>query len=646
VAGNFANSSVATAPSPATSGTSLTLASGDGSRFGIGRATAWPPDQEPTAANSEIVHISAVASDTLTIVRARESTTAKAIAAGWKIEQGVTAAEYNAFGLAIGKWITDPKYGAVADNSTDCTAAIAEAWADALADGVPLVIPGGALAYKITAEVDLRGHGSTIHAHGATIRQHTSNTQGILLGGTSQVVRGDLLVDYASAATSGHTNSNAIVFYAGFNGHYECLRAEACYRGFFLAQDTWADAPVPTVNTLFSCTFLTLRCNGYARSAIDFQTFGSAASTGNVILNAYTHNNYSGSAAACTAPPVVLADIDEGLIAQLNVEHTLPASGVSAVQMVRCRTLTVTAMHFEGVTLSGNAAFVRIFDQASLFVTGMHLTFCTITNDAGQKSVFHVGFTGTSPERIRVENLKVRSLTTTGVTAWGAVELYSGTTADVEIRGADTASFIGPWVVGDTYPSPMVKRVDTRDFTARWYTNPADLGWRAWSLDARNMSTTTWNPTAGTIYVARLRVPERLASGSTLTWVAYVSQAGTGGAMANCYAAVARQDTRARIGVSADQAANWNTIGGKEVALTLSAEKPEGVDLLAAILVGTQASTPVGFARGNALSSALNNGKLTAANSHFATSDTGASSVPATLATLTGSGISPYLAVY
>lgn len=95
---NFAVGTVLTAPSPATSGTSLVLASGQGARFPttadgdfnvvlVPQGTA-PEDYYSTA---EIVTVTARSTDTLTIVRARESTSAKSVATGWYVFLAPTA---------------------------------------------------------------------------------------------------------------------------------------------------------------------------------------------------------------------------------------------------------------------------------------------------------------------------------------------------------------------------------------------------------------------------------------------------------------------------------------------------------------------------------------------------------------------------
>jgi hypothetical protein len=88
---NFATSTVATAPTPAASGTSLVVAAGTGSRFFAGPASVYPAGSTPTPANAEVVNITAVSTDTLTITRQAESSSARTIVAGDVIQQGVTA---------------------------------------------------------------------------------------------------------------------------------------------------------------------------------------------------------------------------------------------------------------------------------------------------------------------------------------------------------------------------------------------------------------------------------------------------------------------------------------------------------------------------------------------------------------------------
>jgi hypothetical protein len=97
--GNLAVSTVATAPSPATSGTSLVVAAGTGTRFPSPNAqgfsaSVWPAGANPTPANAEIVNVSAISTDTFTIARAQEGTTARAIVVGDQIALTVTAKHF------------------------------------------------------------------------------------------------------------------------------------------------------------------------------------------------------------------------------------------------------------------------------------------------------------------------------------------------------------------------------------------------------------------------------------------------------------------------------------------------------------------------------------------------------------------------
>lgn len=108
---NFAYSTVLTAPSPATSGTSLVVQSGDGAAFGTAfsfNATVWPAGVAPTKANSEIVRVTAISTDTFTITRQQEGTSARTIVVGDQIAATVTA-----------KTLTDVEQAVIAGFSGD-----------------------------------------------------------------------------------------------------------------------------------------------------------------------------------------------------------------------------------------------------------------------------------------------------------------------------------------------------------------------------------------------------------------------------------------------------------------------------------------------------------------------------------------------
>lgn len=93
---NFATSTVASAPSPATSGTSLDVASGHGTRFPSVNfyAVLHPSGEIPTLDNAEVVLVTAVSTDTFTITRAQKGTSAKSVAVGWRISNPILTDDF------------------------------------------------------------------------------------------------------------------------------------------------------------------------------------------------------------------------------------------------------------------------------------------------------------------------------------------------------------------------------------------------------------------------------------------------------------------------------------------------------------------------------------------------------------------------
>lgn len=91
---NFAYSTVLTAPSSPTAGTTLVVQSGDGAKFPTAPfdLTLYPVGTLPLIGNAEIVRCTNVSTDTLTIVRAQYGTSAQTVAVGWAVDNAVTAA--------------------------------------------------------------------------------------------------------------------------------------------------------------------------------------------------------------------------------------------------------------------------------------------------------------------------------------------------------------------------------------------------------------------------------------------------------------------------------------------------------------------------------------------------------------------------
>lgn len=101
---NFAISTVVTAPSPATSGTSLTVTTGQGIRFPVPpfNAVIWPTASAPVIFNAEIVRVTAISTDTLTIVRAQEGSPARTVVVGDQIAQNLTKKALDDIESALG----------------------------------------------------------------------------------------------------------------------------------------------------------------------------------------------------------------------------------------------------------------------------------------------------------------------------------------------------------------------------------------------------------------------------------------------------------------------------------------------------------------------------------------------------------------
>lgn len=88
---DYATSTVAVAPSPASSGTTLEVETGHGARFPSAPffLTAHPPFEFPTLDNAEKLLVTAVDGDEFTIDREEGDTSAQAIEAGWRVSNSL-----------------------------------------------------------------------------------------------------------------------------------------------------------------------------------------------------------------------------------------------------------------------------------------------------------------------------------------------------------------------------------------------------------------------------------------------------------------------------------------------------------------------------------------------------------------------------
>lgn len=108
---NFGYALVATAPSPATSGTSLVVTAGYGVDFPTTpfNAVIWPSGANPTGSNAEIVRVTNISTDTFTITRTQESSNARTVVVGDQIANVMTVKTFT----DIEKYLTGTTSGPV-----------------------------------------------------------------------------------------------------------------------------------------------------------------------------------------------------------------------------------------------------------------------------------------------------------------------------------------------------------------------------------------------------------------------------------------------------------------------------------------------------------------------------------------------------
>lgn len=173
----LARATVATAPSPALSGTSLTVASGEASVFPATpfNCTVYPSDQVPTLSNAEVVRVTNITGDTLTIIRAQEGTAAKVISVGYYIANTVTVKAFTDIENAINANIQSISAGAGVATSNQIVFSNA--------NGVSFGAAGGSV---ITASVATAGGGGAAISAGANSQStgtvQFSNSNGVTFG--------------------------------------------------------------------------------------------------------------------------------------------------------------------------------------------------------------------------------------------------------------------------------------------------------------------------------------------------------------------------------------------------------------------------------------------------------------------------------
>ena len=193
---NFGYTTVLIAPTPADSGTNLTLATGGGALMPSVpfNATVWPSGTGPLLSNAEIVRVTDVTGDVVTFTRAQEGTSAKSIAVGWQFANSITTKIITDLETAIDALPTS------AIQSISAGTAIASGSQVVFADGngVTFGITGNTLTASISTG---GGGGAAISAGGASQNTGTiifSNSNGVSFGLNAGTLTATVATNYQS----------------------------------------------------------------------------------------------------------------------------------------------------------------------------------------------------------------------------------------------------------------------------------------------------------------------------------------------------------------------------------------------------------------------------------------------------------------
>lgn len=228
---NFAYSLVATAPSPATSGTSLIVTAGQGALFPTVpfNATIWPTGAQPTSLNAEIVRVTARSTDTLTVGRAQESSSARTILVGDQIAATVTA-----------KTLTDVEAGFSPDMPLTPLRIVRD---NVISTYTGVHVPGGVL------ELGAGWYGGTNKGTGTSVGAGSVFAAPVTLPANATIVDVFLYSQTVGAANftvSGNVRFGVYADSGGAPGHLLCSSAPVA----FLAADTVVRGSISTPSTV------------------------------------------------------------------------------------------------------------------------------------------------------------------------------------------------------------------------------------------------------------------------------------------------------------------------------------------------------------------------------------------------------------
>lgn len=220
---NFGATTVTVAPGQPTTGTALGIPSGHGTRLATGPATIRPATGQPSPTTCEVVTVTAITPgasvDTLTVVRAVEGSTARTITVGDIVEQGITAATWDALvdeaaaaGTAAAQAATDAAQAsadatAVASALSTTAAAVTTlqgtvAGLSSTTSGMQATVTG--LSSAVTAlQSTVTGLQSTVAGHTTSLTSLTTTVTGLATTVAALAARGVISTDEGQALTAG-----------------------------------------------------------------------------------------------------------------------------------------------------------------------------------------------------------------------------------------------------------------------------------------------------------------------------------------------------------------------------------------------------------------------------------------------------------
>jgi hypothetical protein len=286
---NMAVSTVATAPSPATSGTSLVVAAGEGARFPATpfNATVGPAQTVLTPANSEIVRVTAISTDTLTITRAQESSSARSILVGDQIAATITA-----------KTITDIEAIARTDGWIDDTA---ETWTYASFTAGPpasgtFTVPGDQTAkYTIGTRIQLT-QSSTVKYFVVTGSSYSSpNTTVTITGGTDYTLANSAITaNYHSYEENPQGYPGWFSFDAAITGFGGTPSKATAFSvsGRVCTLSFWVNGTSNSTSLDFTAPITSINTIGFIFQATDSGTIQTVAGYGQIDFNSTSGHCY------------------------------------------------------------------------------------------------------------------------------------------------------------------------------------------------------------------------------------------------------------------------------------------------------------------------------------------------------------------